>query len=307
TLDTPVANGKGSIELSDLKVEGYSINAKFENENYTYADGKYMEVYETGDIEIDIKPTKTPTYSIHYPSDATGNLTVTVNGKTYTAELVNGSASITIPNLPAGEYEVTVSYSGDAKYEPVTKTAKTTVKVDPKIVAKNAAVQYCAGKYYNVRIYGDNGKVAANTPVTFMLNGKKIASAKTDSKGVARFKITQTPVTKGKLVTKALGVSATKTLTIKRVLALKAVAIKKSAKKLVLQATLKKVNGKYLKGKKITFKFNGKKYAAKTNKKGVAKVTIKKSVLNKLKVGKKIAYTATYIKDTVKRTTKVKR
>jgi hypothetical protein len=65
--------------------------------------------------------------------------------------------------------------------------------------------------------------------------------------------------------------------------------------------------GKYLKGKTITFKFNGKKYKVKTSKKGVAKLTIKKSVLNKIKVGKKVTYKATYLKATVKKTAKVKR
>ena len=69
-------------------------------------------------------------------------------------------------------------------------------------------------------------------------------------------------------------------------LSLKKVAVKKNAKKLVLKATLK-INGKAVKGKKVTFTFNGKKYTAKTNKKGVAKVTVKKSVLKKLKKGRR--------------------
>ncbi|WP_405315854.1 hypothetical protein, partial [Methanobrevibacter sp.] len=64
---------------------------------------------------------------------------------------------------------------------------------------------------------------------------------------------------------------------------------------------------KALKNKKVTFKFKGKKYKAKTNKKGIAKVTIKKSVLKKLKVGKKVKYQVTYLKDTVKRSVKVKK
>ncbi len=89
-------------------------------------------------------------------------------------------------------------------------------------------------------------------------------------------------------------------------LSLKKVNVKKSAKKLVLKVTLK-INGKVAKGKKITFKFNKKTYKAKTNKKGVAKVTIKKSVLKKLKVGKKIKYQASYGKTTVKKTVKVKK
>ncbi len=89
-------------------------------------------------------------------------------------------------------------------------------------------------------------------------------------------------------------------------LTLKKVKVKKSAKKLVLKATLK-INGKKVKGKVIKFKFNKKTYKAKTNKKGVAKVTIKKKVLKKLKVGKKVKYQATYGKVTKKYTVKVKR
>ena len=97
-------------------------------------------------------------------------------------------------------------------------------------------------------------------------------------------------------------------MTVKHLVTLKSVTVKKSAKKLVLQATLGKVKGKYLKGKTITFKFNGKVVGkVKTNKKGVAKVTVKSSILKKLKVGKKITYQATYNKDTIKKIVKVKK
>ena len=89
-------------------------------------------------------------------------------------------------------------------------------------------------------------------------------------------------------------------------LTLKTVKVKKSAKKLVLTATLKKGSAA-VKSKKITFKFNGKTYKAKTNKKGIAKVTIKKSELKKLKVGKKVKYQASYSKLKVKKTAKVKK
>ena len=90
-------------------------------------------------------------------------------------------------------------------------------------------------------------------------------------------------------------------------LTLKKVKVKKSAKKLVLQATLK-INGKSAKkGTKVIFKFNGKKYAAKVNAKGVAKVTIKKKVLKKLKVGKKVKYQVSYGKTVKKLSVKVKK
>ena len=93
---------------------------------------------------------------------------------------------------------------------------------------------------------------------------------------------------------------------VKTTIILKTLKIKKSAKKLILQATLKKGKSP-LKSKKIIFKFNGKKYTAKTNKKGIAKFTIKKNILKKLKVGKKVKYQASYGKITVKKTAKVKK
>ena len=83
-------------------------------------------------------------------------------------------------------------------------------------------------------------------------------------------------------------------------------SVKKSAKKLTL--TVKLTKGKaLLKNKKIKFRFRGKNYYAKTNSKGIAKVVIKKSVLKKLKVGKKYTVKMSYLKNSIKRTVKVKK
>ena len=89
-------------------------------------------------------------------------------------------------------------------------------------------------------------------------------------------------------------------------LILKSVKIKRSAKKLIISATLRK--GKTpLKGKKISFTFKDKKYYAKTNSKGVAKITIFRKVLKTLKAGRKITYKVNYGKYLAKRTVKVLR
>ena len=82
--------------------------------------------------------------------------------------------------------------------------------------------------------------------------------------------------------------------------------VKKSAKKLVLKATLT-INGKAQKGLKVTFKFNKKTFTARTNAKGVAKVTVKAKVLKKLKAGKKVKIQASYGKTVKKMTVKVKK
>lgn len=98
-----------------------------------------------------------------------------------------------------------------------------------------------------------------------------------------------------------------KKCTIKNIkITLNTVNVKKSAKKLVLTSTLKK-DSSAMKNKKITFKFNGKTFKAKTNSKGIAKVTVKSNILKKLKVGKTVAYSASYDGFSVKKTAKVYR
>ena len=79
------------------------------------------------------------------------------------------------------------------------------------------------------------------------------------------------------------------------------------AKKIKIRITLKKVDGKYLKGKQISLKFKGKIYKAKTNKKGVATFTIKNNIIKKLKVGKKYSYEVTYLKDKISKKITVKK
>ena len=89
-------------------------------------------------------------------------------------------------------------------------------------------------------------------------------------------------------------------------LSLSTAKVKKSAKKLVLKAKLL-IDNKAVSGKIIKFKFNGKTYKAKTNKKGIAKAAIKHSALKKLKVGKKVKYSASYGSKSVQKTAKVKK
>ena len=229
-----------------------------------------------------------------------------------------------ISGLTAGTHKIRVIFDHNLMYSPDTQTGcyiwsgtfysnsfiltvKEKDKTAPaKIVAKDYTAFYNKGTY-TVTVYGTDGKVAKGTSVVFKINGKKIAAVKTNAKGVAKVKIPNRYVPKKyKISATALGKTETKNLVVKQVLKLKKVAVKKSAKKLLITASLKE-GKKAITGKKITFRFKGKKYVAKTNKKGVAKITIKKNVLKKLKKGKKLTYKATYLKDTVKRTVKVKK
>lgn len=178
--------------------------------------------------------------------------------------------------------------------------------------AENINMQYCTSRYLNLKVYDYNGEpVGENHVVTIEIDGDDYYDdfeAKTNKDGEIRFMIPKNmPPGNYAMTIKHSNSWVTKQLTITHILSFKAVKVKKSAKKIVLTAKLKKVNGKYLKGVNVKFKFNGMVFNAKTNNKGVAKVTVKSKYLKKLKVGKKVNYQATYLKDTVKRTAKVKK
>jgi hypothetical protein len=232
------------------------------------------------------------------------NVMFVVNGKQYnTTTNKDGIAQLTSSKLPVGTYNIT-SINLLTGEETVRQ-----LKIVKRITGnKDVTVDYASGKYFTVKVIGDNGKVAPAGEFVSMSIGKNHYVVKVDKKGYAKLKITFLPKTY-KITTEYKGYKVKNKIVVKQTLKLskKTITIAKSAKNIVLKATLKTSKGKAIAGKKISFKFNGKTYKAKTNKKGVAQVTVKKAVINKLKKGKSYKYTATYLKNTVKGTVKVKK
>ena len=226
----------------------------------------------------------------------------TINGKTTAVSTdADGIAKLAITDVP-GTYEVTTAYKNQTyKNTVVVKLNPSTCKITEN---KNIKVDYDSGKYFSVKIVSADGKVASSgVSVKFTINGKT-KTVQTDANGIAKIKITDVPK-KYTMTTTYNGKSVKNTITVKQVLKAKKVALKRTAKKFTLKATLK-INGKLQKGKIIKFKFNGKTYKVKTNKKGVAQKTLNKKVINKLKKGKTYTVKVTYLKDTIKTTVKVK-
>ena len=397
TKEETLNAGTNTITFAGVKVGNYTITVKYgETENYTSAinDTVKVSVLKNEAFEPEISAINTANETVitfTFPEDATGNVTVTVDGKQYNATVENGKAIVTIPLIPL-DSTVDFEYSGDENYpaksketgianvtaiikatdmtrgynsgvdyqvtvvdgngNPMAKKQVTfiingnkynattndegiavlniklaigtyevttvnplnnnnvtkTVKITTRITGnKNVDTYYAKNYAYKLLIIGDNGQAAgSNVAVKVTVNGK-VQTLKTDKNGYITLKFTKAYLPKTYTVTAEYkGIKVTNKVKVKQILTLKKVKVKKSVKKLTLKATLKE-GKKALKNKKVTFKFKGKKYKAKTNKKGIAKVTIKKSVLKKLKVGKKVKYQATYGKITKKVTVKVKK
>ena len=224
----------------------------------------------------------------------------------------NGYASYSLSGLPLGYYRLTIegmvdnvgfSVSDDFVVDvnmggyqivipdEITEGAYGSVFMDvPPTATVMLSVDGIPAKVYMMR-----GPIE-DVIVGLAAGTHKIKVVVLDSSGSTRFSNTYTVTVKSKPVPVKEVIGMT----------LKKVKVKRSAKKLVLSATLK-INGKLAKGKIIKFKFNKMTYSAKTSSKGVAKVTVKSSVLKKLKAGKKVTYTATYGKTVKKITVKVLR
>ena len=143
------ANGNATVILQGKEypvVDGKAIIEKLAEGNYT-ADVIYVgdSVYADNTTTVSFEVTKVKTspeeafnisspenstsqvISVNLPEDATGYLLLDIDGKQTHVPLVDGKANITVPNLPEGTYNATITYTGDDKYDSVTTTKEINV------------------------------------------------------------------------------------------------------------------------------------------------------------------------------------
>lgn len=242
--------------------------------------------------------------------DSNGNVLSGINVK----YKMDDKKQVTVKTDESGKIKVSVAKGTSVGTHKIVFTNPVTSEVatvSVKIVSrfddnKNINMYYNDGTSYIVRIMGNDGKyVGAGKIVTFTI-GKKTYKVKTNKKGYATLKISDeyVPGTYKISVTYA-GQTVKNTIKVNQVIqSSKTVTVKKSAKSLVLKATLK--GKKVYKNKVVKFNVNGKTYSAKTDSNGIVKVTLNKAAIKKLKAGKKYTVKISYLKDTIKTTLKVK-
>ena len=301
-----IVNNIIEIDISKLLAGNYTLNIDFQG------DDKFYPLNKSYNFTIDYN-FKIPWFaeykgssviSLNLPKDANGQLVVYVDGKLFkSSRMNNGYAEVRMDSLAPGVYDMSIRYDGN---DYSLDSVDTVILATPKVTAP-----------YKFRA-GENKYVKLEVPKTckgyviFEIDGKR--HKVTIKNGIAKYSLKNLKPGEHEIYAEYYGADGYEDLsgwvdvTVKKPLVkltLNKVKIKKSAKKLVLKATLK-VNGKKVKGKVVKFKFNKKTYKVKTNKKGIAKLTITKKVLKKLKVGKKVTYKASYGGKTVKKTVRVK-
>ena len=113
--------------------------------------------------------------------DATGEVTVIVNGKTYTAPIKNSEAKVTIPGLTES-VTGNVNYAGDERYNPASTTVKITVNPNVIIDAPDVTKYYGGSERFAVTLKDLNGNPIANADIKITINGKTYTKT-TDKNG----------------------------------------------------------------------------------------------------------------------------
>ena len=188
-----IENGVASVTVSDLKAGDYTVAVKYTGDNnYNEATGSAeFSVSKISDYNMDIsvpeiKEGVNSTIGVDLPKDATGTVTVEIDGKKYTANVIDGTANVIVSGLSAGDYNITTVYSGDAKYDSMTKKGNVTVipNVNVNLDVSDVEMFYHDGTRLIAKLTDFQGKPIVNATIYFSINGVTYAKT-TDANGTA--------------------------------------------------------------------------------------------------------------------------
>lgn len=290
-----IQNGHAEIKVDNLAPGTYRIKALYAGTDFNVDDvNTILHVSPKITLDCYFRIGEKKSVVMEVPKNCNGKMVISVNDRDYTVKIKNGKATFSLNKLTVGDYEVVVTYVAENGYETSDFFDVEVIPAKIKINAKNANVVLNHKTKYNVKLMGKNAKPLKNKLVKFKI-AKKTYRVKTNSKGIATIKLPKLKLKTYKIKISYGKVKVTRKVYVKL---LKLDSAKQSKSGFRLKATIHEA----IKGKKVTFKFNGKKYVAKTDSKGVAKVTVKAKNLNALKT---VKYQATYHKSTVKKSVRV--
>ena len=134
-----VSGGKGVLVISGLPKGQYVVSARYNGDSkYLPSTNTTTFIVSTQVADIDIEDLGNGTIIVHAPKDATGTVTVTVDGEKYTADVVNGTAVINLDNVAPGTKNVEVAYSGDDNYAPETVNSTVSIPKYPTPISVEA-------------------------------------------------------------------------------------------------------------------------------------------------------------------------
>ena len=153
-----VAGGNGILIVPDLGIGNYTVDVTFDG-NDKYGASKNTTSFEISKVNItsdDIKVIDqgNGTVVVVVPGNATGNVTIYVDGQNFTGEVINGTATINLENVTPGKQNITVVYEGDDTHNNATVNSTVVIpKLDSPIAINVTEIKE-----------GGNGTVTVTVP-----------------------------------------------------------------------------------------------------------------------------------------------
>lgn len=286
-----IVAGVGNTHVNNLIVGENTVKIELDDKDYHGLCTETFDAHEIlSDDKIDIKLPETNSNDnsivVNLPKDAQGEVILKINNQEYKFKVENGVSNVKLPDLKNGNYDYTITYSGDGKYSSFTKSNNLVVNkvLKTTIVANDISVVYKSNKYVDISLKDSEGKPVANVDIRININGET-TTLSLDSFGTTSY---STELLKPKTYTATITFggnkkydksTATVKVTVKKAtpkITAKAKTFKKSVKTKKYTITLKTNQNKVMKNTKVTIKVNKKTYSAKTNSKGVATFKITK-------------------------------
>ena len=183
--------------IGGLKAGTYDVFVKYIGDNnYNSAQNTTkFTVLKISDYNMDVtvpefKEGVNSSVGVDLPKDAEGTVTVEIEGKKYTANIINGTAKVNIPGLDVGDYNITTTYSGDAKYVSMTKKGNITVipNMDVNLYVDDVVMIYHDGTRLVAKLTDYQGRPIVNDIIYFTINGKTYAKT-TDDNGTVYMRL----------------------------------------------------------------------------------------------------------------------
>ena len=176
--------------IGGLKAGTYDVFVKYIGDNnYNSAQNiTKFTVLKISDYNMDVtvpefKEGVNSTVGVDLPKDAEGTVTVEIEGKKYTANIINGTAKVNISGLGVGDYNITTTYSGDAKYVSMTKKGNIIVipNMDVNLYVDDVVMIYHDGTRLVAKLTDYQGRPIVNDIIYFTINGKTYAKTTDDN------------------------------------------------------------------------------------------------------------------------------
>lgn len=190
-LKTIVNASDAALKLNVSVSDSYFPDPNSDNNN---ASATVRIEYATASLDVvadgEISAGDNLNVDVALPVDSAGSVTVSANGKNYTADVKDGKAKVTVPDLGVGNNALSVIYSGDKKYSSSEKVVFVTVnKIGSVLKASKKTFKVeVKAKKYTVTLKDSLGRAIADAEVTLNVKGKTYVAI-TNGDGKATFKI----------------------------------------------------------------------------------------------------------------------